>query len=84
MAVKALELVGRTGSPEAAGQLAELVQELELYKTLKHKHVVGYIDATFEPRSNTLFIFLEYVPGALLGGGGGWGWQGGGGGSGGS
>ena len=38
-------------------------QELELYKKLKHKHVVGYIDASFEPRTNTLFIFLEYVPG---------------------
>lgn len=38
-------------------------QELELYKKLEHKHVVGYIDATFEARTNTLFIFLEYVPG---------------------
>lgn len=42
-------------------------QELELYKRLKHRHVVGYIDATFEPRSNTLFIFLEYVPGGFVG-----------------
>ncbi|KIY96351.1 hypothetical protein MNEG_11610 [Monoraphidium neglectum] len=66
MAVKALELVGRSGSAEAAAQLADLVKELDLYKKLKHKHVVGYIDATFEARQNTLFIFLEYVPGGSI------------------
>lgn len=42
------------------------LQELDLYKKLKHKHIVGYIDATFEPRINTLFIFLEYVPGGSI------------------
>ena len=41
-------------------------QELDLYKKLQHKHVVGYIDASFEARTNTLFIFLEYVPGVLV------------------
>lgn len=42
-------------------------QEIKLYTTLKHKHVVGYIGASIEPRINTIFIFLEYVPGEAWG-----------------
>ncbi len=41
-------------------------QELDLYKQLSHKHIVGYIDSQFEARTNTLFIFLEYVPGGSI------------------
>ncbi|GFH31787.1 protein kinase domain-containing protein, partial [Haematococcus lacustris] len=41
-------------------------QELELYKQLAHKHVVGYLDHHYEPRSSTLYIFLEYVPGGSI------------------
>lgn len=28
--------------------------------------MVGYIDARYEPAENTLFIFLEYVPGGSI------------------
>lgn len=43
-----------------------LLQELELYKKLKHQHIVGYIDARFDTGSSTLYIFLEYVPGGSI------------------
>ncbi len=42
-----------------AAHLASLGLELELYKKLEHKHIVGYIDAHFEARTSTLYIFLE-------------------------
>jgi serine/threonine protein kinase len=42
------------------------LQELEFYTKLKHKHVVGYIGADIDRRSNTLYIFLEYVPGGSI------------------
>lgn len=64
MAVKILELINKSG--ESKQQLAELQQELELYKKLKHKHVVGYIDAYYDPKLSTLYIFLEYVPGGSI------------------
>ena len=59
---------------DMASHLASLGLELELYKKLEHKHIVGYIDAHFDARTSTLYIFLEVrrrgaVP--LQGGGGG-------------
>ena len=45
---------------------SRVAQELDLYKTLTHRHVVGYIDAQFDSRTNTLYIFLEYVPGGSI------------------
>ena len=36
------------------------VQELELYKKLSHKHVVGYIDSQLDEKKSMLYIFLEY------------------------
>lgn len=41
-------------------------QELELYKKLKHRHVVAYLDHHYDPRACTLYIFLEYVPGGSI------------------
>ena len=35
-------------------------QELELYKKLSHKHVVGYIDSQLDEKKSMLYIFLEY------------------------
>ncbi|KAJ9518695.1 hypothetical protein QJQ45_018724 [Haematococcus lacustris] len=68
MAVKVLQLLSRRSGPAdaVAQQLAELTKELELYKQLAHKHVVGYLDHHYEPRSSTLYIFLEYVPGGSI------------------
>lgn len=60
-----VELCVRDGLVEP-GQLQELHNELGLYKHLKHKHVVAYKDAIFDKRSNTLYIFLEYVTGGSM------------------
>jgi len=67
MAVKVLELVSRHGNNQALRQqLNDLQQELEIYKKLNHKHIVGYIDACYEARTSSLYIFLEYVPGGSI------------------
>ncbi|GAX72971.1 hypothetical protein CEUSTIGMA_g425.t1, partial [Chlamydomonas eustigma] len=65
MAVKALSLMDRKGN-HMQKQLAELQQELEMYKKLSHKHVVGYIDSQLDEKTSTLYIFLEYVPGGSI------------------
>lgn len=44
----------------------KLTQELELYKSLQHMHVVTYIDHHFDKHCSTLYIFLEYVPGGSI------------------
>ena len=46
--------------------LLSCLQELRFLKQLKHEHVVEYIDAHFDSRSNTLYIFLEYLPGGSI------------------
>ncbi|WIA31226.1 hypothetical protein OEZ86_001224 [Tetradesmus obliquus] len=66
MAVKALTLLGRPDSEAVRNQLQELTQELHMYKQLKHAHIVGYIDARFDTSTNTLYIFLENVPGGSI------------------
>eukprot|EP00878_Enallax_costatus_P037286 GHUV01042105.1.p1 GENE.GHUV01042105.1~~GHUV01042105.1.p1 ORF type:complete len:241 (+),score=72.01 GHUV01042105.1:311-1033(+) len=41
-------------------------QELSFYKKLNHPNIVGYIDSSFKTATNTLYIFLEYVPGGSI------------------
>ncbi len=65
MAVKAMSLRDRKGNL-AQEQLEELRRELEMYKRLSHKHVVGYIDYQLDEPASTLYIFLEYVPGGSI------------------
>ncbi len=36
------------------------LQELDLYKKLSHRNVVGYIDSQLDEKASTLYIFLEY------------------------
>jgi serine/threonine protein kinase len=40
--------------------------ELELYKKLNHKHIVGFTASHFDTKTWTLYIFLEYVPGGSI------------------
>jgi mitogen-activated protein kinase kinase kinase len=42
------------------------LQELDLYKKLAHRHVVGYIDHYLDVKTFTLYVFLEYVPGGSI------------------
>ncbi|KAG2431793.1 hypothetical protein HXX76_009288 [Chlamydomonas incerta] len=67
MAVKVLQLLSKHGNKEAVfAQLESLEHEMSLYKKLKHKHVVGYIDARFDTKTSAFYIFLEYVPGGSI------------------
>ncbi|PNW70648.1 hypothetical protein CHLRE_17g728700v5 [Chlamydomonas reinhardtii] len=67
MAVKVLQLLSKHGNKEAVfAQLEALEHEMSLYKKLKHKHVVGYIDARFDTKTSAFYIFLEYVPGGSI------------------
>ncbi|KAG2454465.1 hypothetical protein HYH02_001484 [Chlamydomonas schloesseri] len=67
MAVKVLQLLSKHGNKEAVfAQLEALEHEMSLYKKLKHKHVVGYIDARFDSKTSAFYIFLEYVPGGSI------------------
>lgn len=42
------------------------LQELDLYKKLKHQHIVGYLGSSYNSSNNTLYIFLEWVPGGSI------------------
>ncbi len=56
----------RAGAPCVPLVAPAPTQELELYKKLSHRHVVGYVDHHFDARAYTLYIFLEYVPGGSI------------------
>lgn len=55
-----------TALPPSHVHVPPVLQELELYKALSHRHVVGYVDHHYDPRGSTLYIFLEYVPGGSI------------------
>jgi mitogen-activated protein kinase kinase kinase len=66
MAVKVLPLsTGNSGSEERV-QLESLEHELSMYRKFKHRHIVGYIAAHMDFKTNTMYIFLEYVPGGSI------------------
>ncbi|GLI59656.1 hypothetical protein VaNZ11_001592 [Volvox africanus] len=67
MAVKVLQLINHKMNKEAAlQQLKEMEHETSLYKKLRHKHVVGFIDARYDPETSAYYIFLEFVPGGSI------------------
>lgn len=43
----------------------KLEQELELLKTLKHKHIVQYYGCAFNEAKNEASIFMELMPHSL-------------------
>ncbi|EFJ41601.1 hypothetical protein VOLCADRAFT_68128 [Volvox carteri f. nagariensis] len=67
MAVKVMQLISHQLNKEAAyQQLKDLENEMSLYKKLRNKHVVGFIDARYDPETSAYYIFLEYVPGGSI------------------
>ncbi|GIL68690.1 hypothetical protein Vafri_21929 [Volvox africanus] len=67
MAVKVQQLINHQMNKEAAlQQLKDLEHEMSLYKKLRHKHVVGFIDARYDPETFAYYIFLEFVPGGSI------------------
>ena len=40
--------------------------EINLYKNLEHRHIVGYIATHMDMEQGLMHIFLEYVPGGSI------------------
>ncbi|EFJ10054.1 hypothetical protein SELMODRAFT_128824, partial [Selaginella moellendorffii] len=65
MAVKQLKIEPTDGQSRAV-YLASLEREIDLYKQLRHRHIVGYIAMEQDEANNLLYIFLEYVSGGSI------------------
>eukprot|EP00897_Mesotaenium_endlicherianum_P009572 jgi/Mesen1/8643/ME000500S08119 len=63
MAVKQLKL---TEGDEKSLHMAALEREIALYRTMRHKHIVGYIDMERDEVSGSLYVFLEFVSGGSI------------------
>eukprot|EP01018_Ginkgo_biloba_P013697 Gb_22086 [translate_table: standard] len=44
----------------------KLEEEIEKHKSLRHKHIVGYIDSDIDEATGSLYILLEYAPGGSI------------------
>ncbi|CAM6110207.1 unnamed protein product [Calypogeia fissa] len=67
MAVKQLKLDNPDDqSQEREYHLKSLQREINLYRSMKHKHIVRYIDMDEDEESGSLYIFLEYVSGGSI------------------
>ncbi len=66
MAVKQLKLDTPAEGQERKFYLESLEREISLYKKMRHKHIVGYINMEQDIASGSLYIFLEYVSGGSI------------------
>ncbi|KAG0579924.1 hypothetical protein KC19_4G135200 [Ceratodon purpureus] len=66
MAVKQLKLDTAAEGQERQFYLAALEREIAFYKTMRHKHIVGYIDMEQDLETGSLYVFLEYVSGGSI------------------
>ena len=70
MAVKEIavsNVEGRGGmAAERLKSLASLEREIELYKRLRHRHIVRYIGMQRDEDNCNLHVFLEFVPGGSI------------------
>lgn len=66
MAVKQLKLNIAAEGQERQFYLAALEREIALYKIMRHKHIVGYIDMEQDTETGSLYVFLEYVSGGSI------------------
>uniref|UniRef100_A0A061REG8 Mitogen-activated protein kinase kinase kinase n=1 Tax=Tetraselmis sp. GSL018 TaxID=582737 RepID=A0A061REG8_9CHLO len=67
MAVKVLPLnMGSGASDENKLHLQALERELGMYRKFQHRHIVGYLAAHMDFKTNTMYMFLEYVPGGSI------------------
>jgi len=46
--------------------MQSIQREVDLYKDLKHRHIVGYIAATLDLAESTMHVFLEFVSGGSI------------------
>ncbi|KAI5064165.1 hypothetical protein GOP47_0020835, partial [Adiantum capillus-veneris] len=66
MAVKQLKFHNMTDDEEKDFYMTCLEREISLYKEMRHKHIVGYIDMDKDEEAGYLYIFLEYVSGGSI------------------
>ncbi|MCO5571973.1 hypothetical protein L7F22_025724 [Adiantum nelumboides] len=66
MAVKQLKFHNMNNDEETAFNMACLEREISLYKEMRHKHIVSYIDMDKDEEAGYLYIFLEYVSGGSI------------------
>ncbi|KAH7283389.1 hypothetical protein KP509_34G004600 [Ceratopteris richardii] len=66
MAVKQLKFLNITEDSEKSIYMSCLEREISMYKEMRHKHIVGYIDMDKDEEAGHLYIFLEYVSGGSI------------------
>ncbi|CAI5459144.1 unnamed protein product [Closterium sp. Yama58-4] len=64
MAVKEIKMT--TQGDEKAMLIAALEREIVLYKKMRHRHIVGYIDMEKHEADGSIYIFLEFVSGGSI------------------
>ncbi|CAI7791883.1 unnamed protein product [Closterium sp. NIES-54] len=64
MAVKQIKMT--TAGDEKAMLIASLEREIVLYRQMRHRHIVGYIDMEKDEADGSIYIFLELVSGGSL------------------
>jgi len=52
--------------PHYHHRITALDKEVNLYKRLKHKHIIGYIASHVDYEEELIYIFLEYAPGGSI------------------
>eukprot|EP00271_Cylindrocystis_brebissonii_P003197 TRINITY_DN13955_c0_g1_i1.p1 TRINITY_DN13955_c0_g1~~TRINITY_DN13955_c0_g1_i1.p1 ORF type:complete len:1657 (-),score=354.72 TRINITY_DN13955_c0_g1_i1:709-5679(-) len=63
MAVKQLKLAE---GDDKSQHMQALEREISLYRKMRHKHIVGYIDMERDVTSGSLYVFLEFVSGGSI------------------
>ena len=63
MAVNQLKL---QEGDEKMQHMAALEREIALYRKMRHKHIVGYIDMERDEGTGSLYVFLEFVSGGSI------------------
>ena len=46
--------------------MKQLQREIDVYKTLRHEHIVGYLGAYLSKEDSLMYVFLEYVSGGSI------------------
>lgn len=63
MAVKQIKM---SQGDEKAMHIAALEREIVLYRKMRHRHIVGYIDMEREEETGSIYVFLEFVSGGSI------------------
>jgi len=64
MAVKQIKM--SQAGDERAMHIASLEREIVLYRKMRHRHIVAYIDMERDEADGSLYVFLEFVSGGSI------------------